>query len=64
MYEKAPFFLAGTGVGKNSIVARGSNPIKIHYFDYPKLFINRKNEVYDFSIKYRYSYSDILLKKT
>ena len=25
-------FLAGTGVGKNSTVASGSSPIKIHFF--------------------------------
>ena len=37
---------------KNSTVASGSSPIKIHYFDYPKCFINRINEVYAFSIKY------------
>ena len=38
----------------------GSSPIKIHYFDYPKRFMYKINEVYDFSIKY----SDILLIKT
>ena len=43
-------------------VASGSSPIKIHYFDYPKCFNNRINEVYDFTIRYRYRYSDILLK--
>ena len=46
---------------KNSPVASGSSPIKIHYFDYPIHFMNRINEVYDFSIKYRYS--DRLKKK-
>ena len=46
---------------KNGTVACGSSPIKIHYFVYPKCFINRINEVYDFSIKYRYS--DVLLNK-
>ena len=40
---------------KKSTVACVSSPIKIHYFDYPKHFINRINEVYDFSIKYRKS---------
>ena len=28
----------------------GSSPIKIHYFDNPKRFIDRIDEVYDFSI--------------
>ena len=65
MFEKAFFaiLLAETGVRKISSVACGFSPIKIHYFDDPKRFINRINEVYVFfSIKYRYSY--ILLKKT
>ena len=44
---------------KNSTVASGSSAFTIQYFDYPKCFINRTNEVYEFSIKY----SDILLKK-
>ena len=44
---------------ENSTVACGFSPIKTHYFDYLKHFINRINGVYDFSIKY----SDILLKK-
>ena len=39
---------------ENNTVACESSPIKIHYFDYPRRFINRINEVYDFSIKYRY----------
>ena len=47
--------LARTGVRRNSTVASGSSPIKIHYFDLPKRFINRINKVYDFSIKYCYS---------
>ena len=38
----------------NSTVACGSSSIKIHNFDYPKRFINRINEVYNFSIKYIY----------
>ena len=42
LYEKAA--LAGTGVRKNSTVACGFSPIKIHYSDYPKRF----NVVYDF----------------
>ena len=33
---------------KNSTVACGPSPNKIHYFDYLKPFINRINEVYDF----------------
>ena len=39
---------------KSSTVASGPSPINIHYFDYPKRFINRINKVYEFSIKYRY----------
>ena len=35
--------------------ASGSSPIKINYFDYPKRFINKIIEVYDFLINYRYS---------
>ena len=35
--------LAGTGVRKIS-----KSSIKIHYFDYPKHFINRINEAYVF----------------
>ena len=38
----------------------GSSPIQIHYFNYPKRFSNQRNEVYEFSIKYRYS--SILVK--
>ena len=34
---------------ENSTVASGSSPILIYYFDYPKRFINRINEAYDFS---------------
>ena len=48
--RKSSISLAGTGVRKISSVASGSSPIKIHYFDYLKRFINRINEVYDFSI--------------
>ena len=61
MYEKSSILLAGTGVRKYSTVARGYSPTKIHYFDYSKRLINRINEVYDFSIKCRYMYNDILL---
>ena len=50
MYEKAAFL-----VRKISCVACGFSFIKIHYS------VNRINEVYVFSIKYRYS--DILLEK-
>ena len=55
--------LAGTGVWKISSVASGFSSItcKIDYSDYPKSLISRINEVFAFSIKYRYS--DILLKK-
>ena len=60
MYVKTSFILlAVTGVRKNSTVACGFIPVKIHYFDYPKRFINRINGDYDFSI----NYSDILFKK-
>ena len=65
MYEKSSILLTGTGVRKNSTVASGSSPIKIHYFEYPKRFLNRIN-VHNFSIKYCYSdnlLKDILLKK-
>ena len=44
--------LAGTGVREMSSVACGFGPIKIHYFDHQKCFIDRINEC-----------SDILLKK-
>ena len=46
MYEKSCILLAGTDVMKNSTVACGSIPIKIHYFYYPKSFISRINEAY------------------
>ena len=41
MYGKAR-----TGVRKISTVACGFSPIKIHYSDYQKCFINRINYVY------------------
>ena len=47
MYEKNSILLAGPAVRKNSTVAFGSSPIRIHYVDYPKRFINRINDVYD-----------------
>ena len=54
---KSSILLARTGVRKkvevSPIVASGSSPIKINKYDYLKRFINRINEVYDFSIKYR-----------
>ena len=61
MYQKAPILLAGTGVWKISSVACGFSSIKIDYSDYPKSLISRINEVYVFSIRYRYS--DIVMKK-
>ena len=61
MYQKL-HLLAGTDVWKISSVARGFSSSKIEYFDYLKSLISRLNEVYVFSIKYRYC--DILLKKT
>ena len=43
-------------MGKISSVAScGFSSIKIDYSDYPKSLISRINEVYVFSIKYRYS---------
>ena len=57
---KSSILLAVTGVRKNSNVACEFSHIIIHYFDYLKRFINRINEVYVFSIKYRYI--NILLK--
>ena len=50
MYQKL-YLKAGTGIREISTVASGPSPIKIHYFDYPKRFIHRTNEVYDFSRK-------------
>ena len=47
MDEKAPFLLAGTGIMKIISVASGLSPFKIHYFDYPKHFINRINFIYN-----------------
>ena len=47
-------FLARTGVRKISSVACGFSPFKIHFSDYTERLISRINEVYVFSIKYRY----------
>ena len=55
MYEEAAFCWPETGVRKISSVACGFSSVKIHDS------VKRINEVYVFSIKYRYS--DILLKK-
>ena len=52
---------AGTGVWTISSEACGFSSIKFDYSDYPKSLISRINEVYVFSIKYRYC--NILLKK-
>ena len=60
MYQKL-HLLAGTGVWKIRSVACGFSSIKIDYSDYLRSLISRINEVYVFSIKYRYS--DILMKK-
>ena len=60
MYQKSSILLAKTGVWKTSYIACGLSSIKINYSEYPKSLISRINEVYVFSIKYRYS--DILLK--
>ena len=40
-------FISLTGERKNSTVAFGSIPNKIHYFDYPERYNNIINEVYD-----------------
>ena len=61
MYQKCSILLAGTGIWKISSVACGFSSIKMDYSDNPKSLISRINEVYGFSIKYRYS--NILLKK-
>ena len=58
--RKSSILLAVAGVRKQSTVASRCSRIKIHYIDYPKLSINRTNEIYDFSIKYLGC--DILLK--
>ena len=54
MRKKTSILFARTGVRKNSTLAAGSIHIKIHYSDYSERFINIINEVYDFSIKYRF----------
>ena len=58
MYQKRSILLARTGIWKKSSVACGFRSIKIDYSDYLESLINRINEVYVFSIKYR----NILLK--
>ena len=63
MYQKSPFCLPDLAYKVSSVASYGGfTSIKIDYSDYPKSLISRINEVYVFSIKYRYS--DILLKKT
>ena len=52
---KSSILLAGSGVWKISSVACRFSSIKIDYSDYPKSLISRINEIYVFSIKYRYS---------
>ena len=61
LYQKAQILFAGNGVWKISYVACGFSSSKIYYFDYLKNLISRIDEVYVFSIKYRYSV--IFLKK-
>ena len=41
---KTSVLLSLSGVRKISTVSSGSSHIKVHYFDYPKRFINRINE--------------------
>ena len=60
--EKSSILFTGTGVRKNKN-KKGSRHIKVHYTDYPKRFINRINEVYVFSIKYRYSKGEVYVVK-
>ena len=55
MYQKSSILFAGNGAVKMSSVAYGFSPVKIDNSDYPKSFISRINEVFFFSIKYRYS---------
>ena len=43
--QQSSILFAGTGIRKKSTVASESSPMKIHYFDYHKRFINRKNEL-------------------
>ena len=45
MYDKAAFNKPELGVRENSTVACGFKPIKIHYSDYPNVFINTINQV-------------------
>ena len=45
LYIKSSILLAGSAISKISTVACGSSPIKAHYFDYLKRYINRINEV-------------------
>ena len=52
---KSSILFAGNGPLKIRSVACGFNPVKRDYYDYPKSFISRINEVYFFSIKYCYS---------
>ena len=61
MCQKSSILFAGNAAVKISFVACGFSPVKIDYSDYLKSLISRINEVYIFSIKYRYS--DILLNK-
>ena len=42
--------MAGFGERIKSFVDCGSSPIKIHCFEYLKRFIDKINEIYDFSI--------------
>ena len=60
VYQKL-YFVSRNWRMEISSVACEFSSIKFDYFDYPKSLISRTNEVYVFSIKYRYS--DILLKK-
>ena len=58
MYEKL-HFISRNWRKENSSVACGSSLIKIHYFDYPKRFINRIIKFFLFVFffkKYRYKY--------
>ena len=60
---KNSILLAGIGVWKICSVACGFSSIKIDYSDYSKSLISRINEVYVFSIKYRYSNISLIKKQ-
>ena len=52
--QKSSILVAGPRIWKISSIACGFSSIRIDYSAYPKSLISRINEVYVFSIKYRY----------